>query len=1202
VTDLEHKSSIVLNEEQSQALEILREGGNLFLTGPAGTGKCLGAGTLILRADGRVMRVEDTLPGDRLMGPDGRARTVLSVASGFDQLYRIVPTRGEPWVCNSGHILTLVRSDTGRIVDIALNDWLASGTYFKKDCKLFSVGVDAFEDADANALDVGPYFLGVWFGDGTKGARRQGKLAGEIASVKVSKPDVEIAEVCEATAAEWGLTSRNTASKNRCPTWSLSGVMGRANPLLDKIRALIGPDLRLPKAVMYGGREVRAQFLAGFLDTDGHLIDNCFEITQRREDWARGVWWLARSLGLCATIRNKIVNSQTYYRVYISGDVVKIPTRVRRKIGAARKQVKNATRTGFTVSPVGIGAFYGFTLDGDGRFLLGDFTVTHNTAALNVWLKDVDPDKVAVTASTGIAASHLRGMTINRFCGMGILNRSIADIVKTKYFHEVVGRQIREVDVLVIDECFAYNQPILTERGYDHIGRIVEQKLDVRVASRNPETGALEYKRILRWIKNPKPPTLLRIDASRTKSKRNQRAIRCTSEHKLLTWSGYIKAGDLRVGDLLSVRGPGLTPEQRSVLIGSILGDASLHRSVKRSSAQVAFMQGEAQRDYLEFKHTVFGRLAGEVTVGPSGYLGGSDVFRFTLVVTDFTQALHDEMPDDGKHPSGRRRWSPTDTFLSYVDEQALAIWWLDNGSLSAAANGSTLHTERFSRGVNTRLAVFLTDRFRIVAGVGESRGFYFLRFNKEMTEKLLSIVQRFTPPCMAWKAHGGDYAASSCEAADTTYAKIRSIEEEPASINWASVYDIEVEDHHNYVAGNIVVSNCSMLDGRALHYVDRLCRAARMDSSTPFGGLQVVAVGDFAQLPPVELDEHGFAFESDSWAQAKFRTVELTRVMRARGDEWYVWLLRCLRQGTLPPEARRILEQRHHAFDPETAGEDGAGATRLMTHNRDVDYINQRKLEALAGEKFTYKAVETGETELLGMIDKSCGSPRSLELKVGARVMFTRNDQGGRWVNGSLGVVTELKPMPEKTVLSEPDDDLEYESPIRVKILGEEDDLGVEPAEWTTDKKVVDHTGKKTAAGDPALRTVSAIRRQFPLRLAWAVTIHRAQGATLPLVSVDLGKTFAPGQAYVALSRCTSLYGLNIERWEHTSVFAHPRALAFMHDSKAAPRPAPVQPVGSVLGSPELRGVLEKHAGRAGVRPPIAAPGPDRVDEAAEF
>lgn len=361
---------------------------NILSGGQPGTGKCLGLGTPVIMADGRVIPVQDVQTGDRLMGPDGRARTVLSTTRGHGSLYKITPIKGEPWICNDVHVLTLVNSYTGAIIDIALDKWHAASAAFRHDYKQFSVGVDRFE-GELSALQIDPYFLGVWFGDGSKHINE----AGVLRSIAVSKPDPEIREVCYATAAAWGLHVRE--QQQSCITYHLTtGNTGQheTNRLLVAMRDLLGSDLQIPTSYLRAPRETRLQFLAGFLDTDGELNDS-YIITQKREDWARAIWWLARSLGFCATLRSRVgrctrsdgsVFEGTYWKVTISGDLDQIPVRIARKRAPIRRQIKVATRTGISTTPLGKGNYYGFTLDGDGRFLLGDFTVTHNTLTAEV--------------------------------------------------------------------------------------------------------------------------------------------------------------------------------------------------------------------------------------------------------------------------------------------------------------------------------------------------------------------------------------------------------------------------------------------------------------------------------------------------------------------------------------------------------------------------------------------------------------------------------------------------------------------------------------------------------------------------------------------------------------------------------------------------------------------------------------------------
>lgn len=365
----------------SEILENVKPGRGGIAQAVCGSGKCLGAGTTVIKADGSVVPVEQIQQGDRLMGPDGTARNVVTTTRGRGALYEIKPIKGEPWVCNDVHVLTLVNMNTSKIVDVGLDAWFTTTKSFRWSHKLFSVGISSFEKTPA-PTKVDPYFLGVWFGDGTK---RQHVVAGsaEIATVSITKPDPEIRALCEATALEWGLKVRVDGAEGD-PTYHLVNDRGAGNPLLTALRQDVGSGIVIPDAILRGTIETRRQFLAGFLDADGEQADSCFVITQKRTDWARAAWWLARSIGLCAIMTSRKARDQNgtegvYAVVSISGHTDQIPTRIPRKQAAPRRQRKTATRTGFTATSIGDGDYYGFTLDGDGRFLLGDFTVTHNT-------------------------------------------------------------------------------------------------------------------------------------------------------------------------------------------------------------------------------------------------------------------------------------------------------------------------------------------------------------------------------------------------------------------------------------------------------------------------------------------------------------------------------------------------------------------------------------------------------------------------------------------------------------------------------------------------------------------------------------------------------------------------------------------------------------------------------------------------------
>lgn len=355
----------------------LPPGALILLTGDPGAGKCLGRGTPVMLFDGRIVPVEEIKTGDFLMGPDSTPRLVKSTNTGAGPLYKIVPTKGAPWVCNDVHVLTLVKSGkkfNDEVFDIPLDVYLRSALPNKERLKLFQPSEVHFPSQHTTEdRPVSPYFIGIWLGDGTK-MNREGVLKG----IAVSKPDAEIEAACRDEAARFGLRV-SVVSEDMCPTYRIVGEKGQKNPLLDTIRRLTRDGERVPDAYLYASIEVRAEVLAGLLDTDGHYSHGCYEIVQRSTMIADDIAFLARSLGLRVSRNIKTVNGEDYQRLLISGDATRLPLRIPRKRPQPRHQIKNALRSSFTVEPLGDGEFFGFTLDRDGRFLLGDFTVTHNT-------------------------------------------------------------------------------------------------------------------------------------------------------------------------------------------------------------------------------------------------------------------------------------------------------------------------------------------------------------------------------------------------------------------------------------------------------------------------------------------------------------------------------------------------------------------------------------------------------------------------------------------------------------------------------------------------------------------------------------------------------------------------------------------------------------------------------------------------------
>ncbi len=306
-----------------------------------------------------------------------------------------------------------------------------------------------------------------------------------------------------------------------------------------------------------------------------------------------------------------------------------------------------------------------------------------------------------------------------------------------------------------------------------------------------------------------------------------------------------------------------------------------------------------------------------------------------------------------------------------------------------------------------------------------------------------------------------------------------------------------------------LIIDEISMLHAGTLDMVDAICKTFKRNNA-PFGGLQVILCGDFFQLPPVDrdrdaIDASSFAYNSDAWKNLDPVICYLTEQHR-QSDDIFTGILNAIRGQNVDKEIVNKLKERIGKKNPNIK------SAKLYAHNEDVDRLNNLELEKIDSELIEYRMTASGKGAILESLQKSVLAPEILKLKKGALVMCIKNNHERGYVNGTTGIVVSCE---------------EYAPTIRTnngKLIT------ILPESWT-----VEENGK-----------IKAEVTQVPLRLAWAITIHKSQGMSLDSAEIDLSKTFAYGMGYVALSRVRSMEGLFLEGINEMALSVHPEVAKF--------------------------------------------------------
>lgn len=358
----------------------------IVLSGITKHGKCLGEGTLILCNDGSLKKVEDIRVGDLLMGPDSKPRKVLALGTGREELFE-VRQGNDTYIVNKSHILSLKRTRTnkykrgklttnrkGEIVNISVEEYLTKPAGFRHIWK----GWRSRVEFPVRPTVIDPYFLGLWLGDGTS------------SNVGITNMEPEVEAFLQGYAASKNLKFvKKNNGKTRAFLYSIVKSKNGDISLQSTLRRLgVLKNKHIPASYKINDRETRLKVLAGIIDTDGSLSNNkwpWYEIIQKSNRLSEDIVFLARSLGFAVTSAKckkgikRIGFVGEYNRIRISGDLSAIPVLVQRK-KSTYKCSKDVLTGAITVTPKGVGKYYGFELDGDGLFLLASFIVTHNTS------------------------------------------------------------------------------------------------------------------------------------------------------------------------------------------------------------------------------------------------------------------------------------------------------------------------------------------------------------------------------------------------------------------------------------------------------------------------------------------------------------------------------------------------------------------------------------------------------------------------------------------------------------------------------------------------------------------------------------------------------------------------------------------------------------------------------------------------------
>ena len=1071
------------------------------ILGCGGSGKLLTNDTLVLTPNGFIKN-KDLVLGEAVICEDGTPTKILNIWEGKNlNIYRV-----------SFHDDTYIDACEDHLWKVQTPKMRQSNSTYKvldtktllKDFKhknsvrgyKYSIPLCAPVNFKKQVLPLHPYLLGYLLGNGCLHDQ-----------VKVSCHQNDVLEI--KNKFDKLLPSCINSVICKTPIGTLSAgfrLSAKIKDILEDLGLLFtySNNKFIPYNYLHSCIEDRLEILKGLMDSDGSISlkksgVRSISFSTTSLQLLKDVSFLVRSLG---GISKETTNNRKEKGIEYSSFI-----RIDKNIFSLQRKAKlfNESKQGHLLNKKIIDIKYLGKQDGrcihvDNKlhtYVVENFVVTHNSYYINSLIKE-DNFYALRTATTGIAALNLgtvRGAdeptTINsalRYFNAESLLRNFHQ-GKTIFPLKMIDKKYKNI---IIDECFVYSQKVLTTDGWQKIGLIyskISKGQKVFVYSKNIK-NRLEVKEVIAAQKKPLLNNLLEVDASSTNSNRGKRIIKGTLNHKIYTPSGKKALGDLKIGDEIIVNSKDFNKDQKSILIGTLLGDGCLNYSKKRSTPTIRFTQGYKQLEYLKYKHNCFSDLASKITISKSGFTDNL-VYNFCVKTTPFNFELKDIY--NNKNLS--------QNFINLINPLALAIWYLDNGSLAKKENKLTLHTERYSEETNIKLKEYLNKTFNLNFIVSKSKGYFYLRLVKKDIPLFFNIINPYVPECIKEKLgtfYTNNFISVNTKTEDFSVAKIKSIKEysipkqKQINKNYTDfVYDLTVENNHNYIAGNILVSNCSMMDSGTL---DLIVLALDQYNNTFNKQLNLLISGDIGQLAPVNGSP---IFTAKCWP--RFNIKYLTEVKRQENKE-FVEALNLIRKG----KAEEALPwfKDNIEFRP-SINLNHRGITLFSTNN-EVDIHNRKCLDRLLGESKSYYAKSEGVAHPTWK-----DIPKRLEVKPGCIIQLLYNSLEQGFANGDAAIVNEV-----------------WDNAIHISLLRKKKEIFLRPRKLENFEFDSNGHAKKTPVG-----TLTVIHA----KLMFSATNHKIQGLTLDDVQINLkgeGRNFLSrqsGMLYTSLSRVRTPEGLTI-------------------------------------------------------------------------